>query len=98
MNQYALSQKAKEDFVSIYRFIAKTSVSRADQYIAELDETLLKLASSPLIGPISDLGYDELRSFVFRSHKIFYFPAPNGIHVIRVLHSKRNINYSELID
>ena len=35
---------------------------------------------------------DSLRSFPFRRYVIFYLPLPDGIDVVRVLHSARDVD------
>jgi toxin ParE1/3/4 len=86
--------KAYEDLFEIWDFIAADNIAAADAWIDKLDVQLLLLASHPLIGRARKELAKDLRSFPFGRYVIFYLPDTNGITVVRVLHSARDIDAS----
>jgi toxin ParE1/3/4 len=75
-----------------------TSVDDADRYLTAVEETCALLLAQPQSGVAYDLGIPKLgglrRAPVKRFEKywIFYLPYANGIDVVRVLHSSRDID------
>lgn len=83
---------AGADISDIWDFIAEDSVAQADAWVDRLDGKLSLLATQPLMGrPRHELSL-ELRSHPFGRYVIFYEPLPDGIDVVRVLHSARDID------
>jgi toxin ParE1/3/4 len=83
--------KANEDLFDIWGFIAADHIAAADAWIEKLDAQFLLLASHPLMGRERRELAKDLRSFPFERYVIFYLPDTNGITVVRVLHSARDI-------
>jgi toxin ParE1/3/4 len=80
------------DISDIWDFIAEDSVIQADAWVDRLDDKLSLLATQPLMGrPRYELS-PELRSHPFGRYVIFYQPLSDGIDVVRVLHSARDID------
>lgn len=84
--------KAKEDLFDIWSFIAADSPDAADTWIDKLDGQFLLLASHPLMGRAREEIAKDLRSFPVGRYLVFYLPDTNGITVVRVLHSARDID------
>ena len=84
--------KAYEDLVEIWDFIAADNIAAADAWIDKLNAQFLLLASHPLIGKVREELAKEMRSFPIGRYVIFYLPEANGITVVRILHSARDIN------
>lgn len=84
--------KAKEDLFDIWSFIAADSPDAADTWIDKLDAQFLLLASHPLMGRAREELAKDLRSFPVGRYLVFYLPDTNGITVVRVLHSARDID------
>lgn len=84
--------KADEDLFEIWDFIALDSVDAADAWIDKLDAQFTLLATQPLMGKAREELAAGLRSFPYGRYVIFYLPDTNGIHVVRVLHSARDID------
>lgn len=83
--------QAVEDILEIWDFIAEDSSDAADRWLDRLDSQLQLMATQPLMGrarPEVDAG---LRSLSFGRYVVFYAPTADGIDVIRVLHSGRDI-------
>ena len=83
--------KARIDLAEIWDFIAGESEVQADTFINRMTDELRLLARQPELGRKRDDLMSSLRSFPFGRYVIFYRIDPNGIEVIRVLHSARDV-------
>ncbi len=84
--------QAAADILDIWDFIADDSFLEADRWVDRLDEKLGLWASQPLIGRLRDELAPGLRSMPFGRYVVFFMPMPDGIDVVRVLHSSRDID------
>lgn len=83
---------AGADIAEIWDYIAEDSVLQADAWVDRLDGKLRLLSSQPLMGRAREDLSPGIRSMPFGRYVIFYEPLPDGIDVIRVLHSARDID------
>lgn len=83
------------DILDIWDHIADDDMVAADRWVDELDAAFGRLATQPLMGRARPELAPDLRSFPFQRYVIFYIPLPDGVDVVRVLHSARDI-YSDL--
>ncbi len=81
-----------EDVASIWEYIADDNVTAADRWINQINERLQLLATQPLMGHAREELMPGMRSFPFGRYVIFYMPIEDGIDVIRLLHSARDID------
>jgi toxin ParE1/3/4 len=84
--------RAKSDLVEIWDYIADDSEARADTFIDRIDQKFRTLAQRPLIGRLRDELAADLRSFSVGRYVIYYRPLSNGVEIVRVLHSARDLN------
>lgn len=91
MVKVRLAATAQEDLRDIRVYTkAAFGPARAREYLLGLRATFALLGTRPLIGmQEADLGIGT-RSFVHRSHRIYYQPDTVGILVIRILHHARD--------
>jgi toxin ParE1/3/4 len=82
---------AAADILDIWDHIAEDSLDQADRWIDKLDEKFGILATQPLMGRAREELAADLRSFPFGRYVIFYMPVQDGIDVVRVLHSARDV-------
>ena len=82
---------AGADIDEIWDYIAEDSTVEADAWADRLDAKLRLLASQPLMGRSRDELAPGVRSLPFGRYVIFYLPLHDGIDVVRVLHSARDI-------
>ena len=82
---------AAADILDIWDHIAEDSLDKADRWIDKLDEKFGILATQPLMGRAREELAADLRSFPFGRYVIFYMPVQDGIDVVRVLHSARDV-------
>ena len=83
---------AAADVLDIWGHIAEDSLDQADRWIDKLDEKFGILATQPLMGRTREELAADLRSFPFGRYVIFYMPVQDGIDVVRVLHSARDVD------
>ncbi len=83
---------AGADIAEIWDYIAADSITSADAWVDRLDGKLNLLATQPLMGRSRNELSQDLRSMPFGRYVIFYLPLPDGIDVVRVLHSARDVN------
>lgn len=88
--------QARLDLISIWHYIARDNPDAADQLLDRINDVLQRLAARPLIGrERTELG-DKLRSFPVGNYIVFYNPLSDGIDLIRVLSSYRDIDAATL--
>jgi toxin ParE1/3/4 len=92
MAQVARRPLAAADILEIWDYIAEDSLDEADLWVDKLDEKLGLLATQPLMGRARNELAAGLRSFPFGRYVIFYMPLDDGIDVVRVLHSSRDVD------
>jgi len=92
MAQVARRPLATADILEIWDYIAEDSLDEADLWVDRLDEKLGLLATQPSMGRARNELAAGLRSFPFGRYVIFYVPLADGIDVVRVLHSSRDVD------
>lgn len=85
-------QLAAADILDIWGQIAEGSLEQADRWVDKLDEKFQLTATQPLMGRARDELAVDIRSFPFGRYVIFYAPIEDGIDVVRVLHSARDVD------
>jgi toxin ParE1/3/4 len=83
---------AAADILDIWDHIAEDSIEQADRWVDKLDEKFELIATQPLMGRAREELSPKLRSFPFGRYVFFYEPIKDGIDVVRVLHSARDID------
>lgn len=83
---------AGTDIADIWDFIAEDSITQADAWVDRLDGKLRLLATQPLMGRSRDELSPGLRSQPFGRYVIFYEPLADGIDIVRVIHSARDVD------
>lgn len=84
--------QAAEDIAEIWDYIADDSLAAADRFVDQLDEQFGLLATQPQMGRARGELAPDIRSFPFGRYVIFYLPIDEGLDVVRVLHSARDID------
>jgi len=91
-------EAAKRDLIEIADYIARDSIRAADRFVDASEDAFRFLLKYPGAGsPRFDLnpGFASLRAWAirkFEKYLIFYRQVPEGIEIIRVLHSARDID------
>ena len=78
-------------------FEQASGIEKAEQFLVAAEKTFHQLALMPLMGspcPCHNPSLSDLRQWRikgFEKHLIFYLPLPDGIDVLRMLHSSQDI-------
>jgi toxin ParE1/3/4 len=91
-------EAARRDLVDQFVWYAENaSIEVADRFLAHVESTLERLATAPESGAhvaVTRRDLSGLRRWPvkgFESILLFYFPMPDGIDLVRVLHGSRNL-------
>jgi toxin ParE1/3/4 len=87
---------ANRDLDSIWSFIATDNPRAADAMIDRLTEAFDMLLTMPLAGHARSEFGGSLRSFPVKNYVIFYAAVSEGIDIVRVFHSRREIDADDL--
>ncbi len=91
MADYRLTARADEDLQEISRFIAGDSPQAARKLLRTFKQHFLLLAENKNFGRARPDIRPDLRYSVVKNYLIFYRPIQEGIEVVRVVHSRRNL-------
>lgn len=83
--------QSREDYLSIWIYIARDNGSAADNLIESFDATLVLLSHSPEMGRLRKDLPGGVWSFPVKSYLIFYRKVPDGIQLLRVIRGGRDI-------
>jgi len=89
--QVTKTVRAEQDLDEIWFYIALDNVEAADNLLDDIDSSCQLLAMQPRGGRLRRELLAELRSFPVGRYVVFYRPQDDGIEVVRVLHSARDI-------
>ncbi|TYO66440.1 type II toxin-antitoxin system RelE/ParE family toxin [Bradyrhizobium hipponense] len=95
-NRFRKAPQADHDLDSIWDFIAADSVRAADHQMARIGEIFEMLVDNPLAGRERRELRAGLRSFPAGNYVIFYFPLPDGVEIIRVMHGRQDIDPDDM--
>ena len=91
MMYLVVSDNAHHDMDEIWWYIAQDNPPAADRIIYSIREMFGALVSMPYMGVLRhDFGRD-MRQMIVGRYAIFYTPHEDHIHIVRVLHSARDI-------
>jgi toxin ParE1/3/4 len=82
---------AVEDMLVIWTYIAKANVNAADALIDRFGEILDLLSRNARLGVPVPQYRPGLFRFVVGDYLLFYEPLPDGVRLMRVLHSSRKL-------
>jgi toxin ParE1/3/4 len=88
---FTRSVRAEEDLIDIWTFIAKDSVTAADQVLDRIDEVCARLADQPRMGRSRNDLAAGLRYFVADAYLVLYRVAGGGVEIVRVVHGARDL-------
>ncbi len=91
MNSFKVSELAQEDLISIYEYIAAENDAAAMRLMETFREKFRLLAQFPNMGRERNELLLYLRSFPVGRYLVFYQPTDDGIEVLRVQHSARDL-------
>lgn len=86
------SPEAEQDLIEIWLYIAEDNPVNADLFLDRLEGKALKLAEFAEIGVDQPELSPELKSFPVDRYVLYYRKNKNGVELVRVLHSARDIH------
>ena len=84
--------QARNDLVGIADYIARDSLDAAMRWLDRMDQRLALLASQPEMGERRPEIDPDISSFVAGAYVLYFRPRTDGIELVRVLHSARDID------
>ena len=91
MGRVITTVRASQDLDDIWFFIAQDNLPAADALIDTLQQRCEMLAKNPMMGRARSELATDMRSYSIERYIAFYRPHPEGIELVRVLHSARDI-------
>ncbi len=91
MRVVRVAAAAEEDLRRIWAYVAEQNAEAASKLIKEITGKFAFLRDYPQLGREQDRLLVNLRSFVVKGYFIFYQPFEDGVEILRVLHSSRDI-------
>ena len=90
MGSFTLTQKARDDLLSIGRYTGKQwGKTQQRRYLNQLDTAFHDLATNPEIGRICDEIREGYFKFGVGKHLIFYrYKEKDQIEIVRILHTR----------
>jgi toxin ParE1/3/4 len=82
---------AEEDLRNIWAYVAEHNAEAASKLVKAITSRFAILRDHPHMGREQSRLLVNLRSFVVKDYFIFYQPFDDGIEILRVLHSSRDI-------
>lgn len=82
---------ARTDLAEIWDYIAQDNPKQATAFLREVETLFDTLASQPTMGRERPELADDLRSFPIGRYTVYYIPWLDGVDVVRVLHSARDV-------
>ena len=82
---------ARADLIEIGDFIALDNPERAASFVAEIEAVMNAAAERPGSFPAGGELHEGLRSARHGRYLIFFLEAEGGVHIVRVLHSARDL-------
>jgi toxin ParE1/3/4 len=97
MSRIRRRRSVDDDILEITKYLLHESEELAVRFVDAVQKTLKNLAQRPGIGSPKTFDaqvLDGIRSWWvegFPNHLIFYFPLPDGIEVVAVMHGARDV-------
>lgn len=98
MKNIIIQPSAEHDLFEQWSYIDRDNPEAADHFTEQAMETFRFIAKMPLIGTLYESPHPQLHSLRkfpmqgFEQHLIFYLSREDSIEIIRVLHTKRDID------
>ena len=86
------TDQAELDLGDIFAYIAGNNIHAAKGVLRSIDHKCDLLAVNPNLGRKRSDLLQNIRSFPYGNYIIFYRPTSDGILIVRVLHSARDVS------
>ena len=88
---YRLTRRARQDVLSIWKYIADDDETAADRFVDLLTGRFGLLGDNPHLGRRRDDLRAGYRSFPVGEYLVFYRIAEPGIQILHIVHGRRDI-------
>jgi toxin ParE1/3/4 len=92
MGRIYRTRRAGIDATTIWSYIAERSFPSADSWLESVDEKLRLLAANPTMGERVDHLRAGARRVTVGNFVLYFEPVNNGIRLLRIVHSARQID------
>ena len=86
-----LSALARADLAHIHLYLFEHNPTAADQFVLDFYGKMDAMADLGLSGVARDDIRPELRSLSYRERTVYFRTTDSRLHVIRILHGRRNL-------
>ncbi len=90
-HQLVISEKAREDLIDIWQYIALDSMDNADNFVDLIFEKCENLAAFPEMGRRRDELLPGIRSLPVKRYVVFYRIREENIEISRILSAYRDM-------
>ncbi|MSP43293.1 MAG: type II toxin-antitoxin system RelE/ParE family toxin [Alphaproteobacteria bacterium] len=84
--------RAENDLEELWLYIASDNLQAADWVLDDIEAQCCLIATQPGMGRLRPELAPNLRSFPVGRYIILYQTLPDGIEIVRVLHSARDLD------
>ncbi|MFP5468253.1 MAG: type II toxin-antitoxin system RelE/ParE family toxin [Alphaproteobacteria bacterium] len=92
MSRVRKTVRAESDIEDLWLYIATDNPQAADRILDDIEAQCRLIATQPNMGRLRSELTPGLRSFPVGRYIILYQTLPDGIEVVRVLHSARDLD------
>lgn len=91
MSQYRLAEPAEQDLKRIAKFLVEHSLQAAKKYRRLFTSRFELLAKFPLQSAVAPRLDGVTRMALVKPYQVFYTPTNEGVEILRVIHSSRDL-------
>jgi toxin ParE1/3/4 len=84
--------QAEQDLIEIFLHISRDNPLAAEKTVRAINSKCEMLARSPMGGRARPELRTDLRSFPYRAYLILYRALGDGVEIVRIVHSARNLD------
>ena len=88
---YRLTRRARQDVLSIWKYIADDDEAAADRFVDLLTRRFAFLGDNPHVGRRREDLRPGYRCFPVGEYLVFYRIAEPGIQILHIVHGRRDI-------
>ena len=93
------TERAREDLVEIFRYIAQDNRPAAARWVSRLIERAESAADAPLSGRVvPEVQREDVREVFLKSYRVIYRVAGEDVRVLTVFEGHRRLRYADLDD
>jgi toxin ParE1/3/4 len=93
------TERAREDLVEIFRYIAQDNRQAAARWVGRLIERAESAAGAPLGGRVvPEVQRDDVREVFLKSYRVIYRVAGDDLRVLTVFEGHRRLKNADLDD